>query len=621
MTELFNYTRYAYPVMCGDYLLFEKNDGLQNQNVKYIQKGFKGKPRVLLNPNTYSKQGTVSISYAGFSKDNRYATISIQKAGSDWTEMKVIELETGKELSDHLEWIKFSGASWYKNGFFYSKYDSPEHGKEFSSVNSSQKVYYHQLGTDQSKDELIFEDKEHDNRFISAYTTEDEQYLMLSISTGTDGNELYFREINKLNDNFQLIFRGFEHNYSVLGTVGQDLLVLTNHEAANQHIVRVNPYHPEQSNWKIVVPEQKESIENASTGGGKIFIHCLKDASSRLYQYSYDGNKEKEIKLPGLGTSNGISGKKDDRYLFYSFTSFTTPTIYYKYDVLTGKSTIWRKNNVQFKSDNFESKQVFYSSKDGTKVSLFIVHKKGLKLDGSNPTILYGYGGFSISILPFFSPNLIGWLEQGGVYAIANIRGGLEYGEKWHDDGRLLKKQNGFDDFIAAAEYLQKERYTSSARLAISGGSNGGLLVGTCMTQRPDLFAVALPAVGVLDMLRYHRFTIGWGWIVEYGCADSSEVHFNNLLSYSPLHNIRKGVNYPATLVTTADHDDRVVPAHSFKFTAALQEAADKNSRPRLIRVETQAGHGAGKPIYKIIEELVDKYAFTWENMGFKPKL
>lgn len=617
LTDIFNYPKYSNPFRAGEYYFFSKNDGLQNQSVIYYQKGLDGKPEVFLDPNTMSSDGTAAVSLLGFSKDKKYVAYAINQSGSDWQTIYVMEVATKKLMSDKLEWVKFSGASWKNNGFYYARYDAPPKGKEFSQKNEYHKIYYHRLGDTQDKDVLVYENKDKPLRYYGASVTEDERFLIIYVSEGTDGTEMYYKDLQSNQKDFGLLFAGFQDNYSVINNIGDKLLVQTDAGAPNQRVILVDPKNPKKENWKDVIPEKPELLESAATGGGKLFVSYLKDVTTHVYQYSLEGNPEHEIALPALGTAFGFSGDKEDALIFYTFTSFTYPPTIYKYDIASGKSDIWQKSDVKFNPDEYQTKQVFYNSKDGTKVPMFLVYKKGIKLDGNNPTLLYGYGGFNISLTPSFSTSRLILLENGGIFAMANIRGGGEYGEKWHNEGKLLKKQNVFDDFIAASEYLIKEKYTSSAKLAIQGGSNGGLLVGACMLQRPDLYRVAFPAVGVMDMLRYHKFTVGWGWAVEYGSSDSLE-NFKNLYAYSPLHNIKEGVEYPATMVTTADHDDRVVPAHSFKFIATLQERY-KGNRPQLIRIDVKAGHGAGKPTSKIIEEQADIWSFMFYNMGITP--
>ena len=617
LTDIFNYPKYSNPFRAGEYYFFSKNDGLQNQSVIYYQKGLDGKPEVFLDPNTMSSDGTAAVSLLGFSKDKKYVAYAINQSGSDWQTIYVMEVATKKLMSDKLEWVKFSGASWKNNGFYYARYDAPPKGKEFSQKNEYHKIYYHRLGDTQDKDVLVYENKDKPLRYYGASVTEDERFLIIYVSEGTDGTEMYYKDLQSNQKDFGLLFAGFQDNYSVINNIGDKLLVQTDAGAPNQRVILVDPKNPKKENWKDVIPEKPELLESAATGGGKLFVSYLKDVTTHVYQYSLEGNLEHEIALPALGTAFGFSGDKEDALIFYTFTSFTYPPTIYKYDIASGKSDIWQKSDVKFNPEEYETKQVFYNSKDGTKVPMFLVYKKGIKLDGNNPTLLYGYGGFNISLTPSFSTSRLILLENGGIFVMANIRGGVEYGEKWHNEGKLLKKQNVFDDFIAAAEYLIKEKYTSSSKLAIQGGSNGGLLVGACMLQRPDLYRVAFPAVGVMDMLRYHKFTVGWGWAVEYGSSDSLE-NFKNLYAYSPLHNIKEGVEYPATMVTTADHDDRVVPAHSFKFIATLQERY-KGNRPQVIRIDVKAGHGAGKPTSKIIEEQADIWSFMFYNMGITP--
>ena len=615
VTEIYNYPKYSSQFRAGDNYFFYKNDGLQNQSVIYIQKGLDGEAEVFVDPNKLSEDGTVRIGLVGFSRDNHYVTIARSEAGSDWQGLRVMEVESKKELDDRIQWVKFSGASWHGNGFYYSGYDRPEEDQELSARNKFQKIYYHKLGDPQEKDTLIYEDREHPLRYFGVDVTEGEEYMFLYVSEGTHGNELYYRDLSAKERNFKPLIQDFEYDSHVIDNVGDKFLVYTNADAPNYKVVLIDPQNPEKENWKTAIPEKPEVLHSATTGGGELFCRYLKDAHTVVYQYDVSGKLIREIELPALGTAMGFSAKREDKILFYTFTSFTFPPVIYKYDIVNGKSEIFRKTEVDFNPEDYVSRQVFYQSKDGTRVPMFIVHKKGLKLDGDNPTYLYAYGGFNISRLPSFDPTIIVLLENGGVYAMPNIRGGGEYGEEWHRAGMLLKKQNVFDDFIAAAEYLILEKYTSKERLAIAGGSNGGLLVGACMTQRPDLYKVVFPAVGVMDMLRYHKFTVGWGWNVEYGSSDE-EVHFGNLYSYSPLHHIEEGVSYPATLVTTADHDDRVVPAHSYKFISTLQEK-HRGHNPVLIRIETRSGHGASNTT-KRIEEIADKWAFMFYNVGIE---
>ena len=616
ITDLYNFPRTTAPYRQGEYYFFTKNNGLQPQSVYYFQKGLTGTPTVFIDPNAMNAAGTTAVNLAGFSNDRKYAAYTVNESGSDWQKIYVMEVASKKLLNDKLDWVKFSGAAWVKDGFFYSRYDEPQKGEELSAANQFQKVYFHKLGDPQSNDQLIYSDKDHPLRYFIAQTTEDEKFLILNIAEGTDGSEIWYMDLRNREAGFKKLFDGFKYNYTVLDDEGENLLVFTNNNAPNYKVVMVDPKNPALENWKPVVSEKTILLQNVFPVGGKLFAQYLKDATARIYQYDRAGNVEREVQMPGYGTVAGFAGEKDDKVLFYSFTSFTTPASIYKYDIASGKSELYKKPEVKYQPDDFDTKQVFYKSKDGTQIPMFIISKKGIKLDGTNPTLLYGYGGFNIPLTPNFSSSRIAYIENGGIYAVANLRGGSEYGEKWHEQGELLKKQNVFDDFIAAAEYLVSEKYTSPEKLAIIGRSNGGLLVGACETQRPDLFKVCFPGVGVMDMLRYHKFTVGWGWAVEYGSSDDS-VNFKNLYSYSPLHNIKPGTKYPATLVTTADHDDRVVPAHSFKYAAALQ-AAQAGDAPVLIRIDTNAGHGGGRPVAKVIDEDADIYSFMFWNMGIK---
>jgi len=618
LTDIWNYPRYSTPMKKGDYYYFFKNDGLQNQSVFYRQKSLDDTPEVFLDPNTFSTDGTVALGSCFFSKDNRYMAYTVSSAGSDWTEFYVMDTETGKKLDDHLQWVKFSNAAWKGNGFYYSRYDEPDATGQFSNQNQFHKLYFHTLGTPQSNDLLIYEDKEHPLRYVRANVTEDEEYLVLTISEGTSGNELYFRSLKQSNGKIIPLMKGFKNNSSVVDHYNGRLLVLTDKDASNYRLTSISATEPDTTQWIDVIPETVELLEEVSTGGKKLFAFYLKDASTRILQVDYNGKIEKEIALPAIGSVSGLRGKREDKTLFYSFASFTTPATIYRYDVESGQTAVFRQPELKYNPDDYEISQVFYTSKDQARVPMFIVHRKGISLDGKNPTFLYAYGGFNINMTPSFNASRMLFLENGGVLALPNLRGGGEYGEEWHKAGMFEKKQNVFDDFIAAAEYLIREKYTSPEKLAINGGSNGGLLVGAVMTQRPDLYRAALPAVGVMDMLRYQKFTIGWGWAVEYGQSDN-EKDFRYLYKYSPLHNIRSGVSYPATLVTTADHDDRVVPAHSFKFTATMQEKnKDKGDNPVLIRIETNAGHGAGKPLSKTIDEATDIWSFVFYHLGMK---
>jgi prolyl oligopeptidase len=530
-------------------------------------------------------------------------------------------MTTGKDLADTLNWVKVSSISWQGDGFYYSRYPAPGKGLELSSKNENHQVWYHKAGTSQSEDKLVYEDPKNPQRFHIAYNSEDERYTFLNISDrgkGFDGIALFYKDKMDADGNFKPIIPEVgKYDYSIVDVVDGKFLVQTNEDAPNNKVVEIDPKNPAKSNWKTIIPEQPEPMTNISSAGGKLFVNYLKDVTSRIYVYDLKGKKLSEVKLPAIGSAGGFGGKKEDKFVFYTFNTFNYPPTIYRYDIETGKSTVFRKPELSFDPSDYDVKQVFYTSKDSTRVPMFIVHKKGIKLDGTNPTMLYAYGGFNISSMPGFSATLIPWLEQGGIYAVANIRGGAEYGEKWHEAGMLNKKQNVFDDFISAAEYLINNKYTASSRLAIRGGSNGGLLVGAVMNQRPELFKVAIPQVGVMDMLRFHKFTIGWNWIAEYGSSDKPE-DFKNLLGYSPIHNLKDGVHYPATMITTADHDDRVVPAHSFKYAATLQEK-HKGANPVLIRIDTNSGHGASNT-RKSIESIADIYAFTLYNMNVKPE-
>jgi len=614
LTELWNYPKESAPFKVGEYYFFTKNDGLQNQSIWFIKKGLEGKEEVFLDPNTLTKDGTAAVSLLGFSHDKKYLAYSVAQAGSDWSNIYVMNIATKTKLADELKWTKFSGAAWKGNGFYYSKFDEPAKGTDLSAANKSQKVYFHKLGDEQQHDQLVFEDQTNPNLYLGASVTEDERFLVIYASAGTSGNALYYQDLKIPDSKIDLLIKGFENNHSVIDNVGDKLLVNTDLGAENKQVVLVDPKNADSKNWQKIIPESKLALEGVGTGGGFLWATYLKDASTNIIQFDLTGKKIGEVKLPAIGTVGGFGGYKEDKEFFYTFSNFTTPGNIYRYDVAKNESVLYKKSELNFNTDNYETKQVFYPSKDGTKVPMFIVHKKGIKLDGDNPVYLYAYGGFQVSLTPGFSLSRMLFLERGGIYVQPSLRGGSEYGEAWHKGGMLAKKQNVFDDFIAAAEYLVKEKYTNPAKIAISGGSNGGLLVGACMTQRPDLFKVALPAVGVLDMLRYHKFTVGWGWAVEYGTSDKKE-DFDYLIKYSPLHNIKSGVNYPATLITTADHDDRVVPAHSFKFAATLQEKY-KGENPVVIRIETNAGHGAGKPTTKLIEEATDVWSFVFQNLG-----
>lgn len=615
LEKLWNFPKFGAPFRCGDKYLFYKNDGLQNQSVLYIRETLDAEPRLLIDPNTLSKDGTTSLAGVYASKDGKYLAYATSAGGSDWNDIYVLETATGKQLEDHISWVKFSGATWEGDGFYYGRYDTPKKGEELSSKNEFQKLYYHKLGTSQDKDILVYEDRQHPLRNFGIGITEDGSYHLLYMSEGaTENGALWYRKSGDLKAPFKPLIDNFENEYAVIDNIGDKLLVITNNQAPRKRVVLMDPAHPETSAWTTVIDQQPEVLVNLAIAGEKLITTYMKDASHRLYVHTMDGKRESEITLAALGDVSVLNAKKGDPLVFYSLNSFLVPSTIYKYDVTTGKSEEYLKPEIDFDFSRYETRQVFYQSKDGTKVPMFITCRKDLKKNSQNPTILYGYGGFNISVMPAFRVWVLAFLEQGGVYCQANLRGGSEYGEEWHTSGNLLNKQNVFDDFIAAAEYLIAEKYTSSSKLAISGRSNGGLLVGATMTQRPDLFKVALPGVGVLDMLRYHKFTIGWAWATEYGSSDDS-THFKNLFKYSPLHNIKQGTQYPSTLITTADHDDRVVPAHSYKYAAALQNA-QTGPNPVLIRIDTQSGHGAGKPTSKQIDEASDVLSFVLFNVG-----
>jgi prolyl oligopeptidase len=619
LTSLWNYEKVGPPFKEGDYTYFYKNNGLQNQYVIYRYKtgDDPGSAKVFLDPNTFKEDGTISLGGLSFSENGKLAAYSISEGGSDWRKVLVMNTETKEIIEDTIRDLKFSGVSWLKNdGFYYSIYEKPK-GSELSAKTDQHKVYYHKLGNTQEEDELIFGGTlAEKHRYVHSGPTEDNKYLVLTASTSTSGNKLFIKEMGDLSSKFIPILDHTDTDSYVIENLGSKLYIVTNMDAPNRKIVTVDASDPTPENWVDFIPET-ENVLSPSTGGGYFFAEYMVDAVSKVLQYDYDGKLVREVELPGIGSANGFSTKKEEKEMYYSFTNYVTPGSIYKYDVENGTSELYRKPEIDFNPDDYESNQVFYTSKDGTKIPMIITHKKGIQMDGENPTILYGYGGFNISITPRFSIANAVWMEQGGIYAVPNLRGGGEYGKEWHDAGTQMKKQNVFDDFIAAAEYLVDNHYTSSNFLAIRGGSNGGLLVGATMTQRPDLMKVALPAVGVLDMLRYHTFTAGAGWSYDYGTAEQSKEMFEYLMGYSPVHNVKTGTSYPATLITTGDHDDRVVPAHSFKFAAELQEKQGGNN-PVLIRIETDAGHGAGTPVTKTIEQYVDIFGFTLYNMGYE---
>ncbi|MDT8414977.1 MAG: prolyl oligopeptidase family serine peptidase [Flavobacteriaceae bacterium] len=616
LEKIWNYERISAPFEEGDYTYFTKNDGLQNQSVVYRKKG-ESEAEVFLDPNTFSTDGTTSLAGLSFSKSGKLAAYSISEGGSDWRKVIVINAETKEIIEDTLTDIKFSGLSWRgEEGFYYSSYDRPD-GSQLSAKTDQHKLYFHKIGTPQTTDMLVYGDKpEQKRRYVGGSVSEDGRFLFINAAISTAGNELYLMDLTKANAAIVPVIQGFDYETSPLDVSGSTLYLFTNHNAPNKRVVQVDVSTPGVENWQDFISETAHVL-GVSKGGGYFFAEYMKDAISQVFQYDYQGNRLREIELPGVGSAGGFGGKRDAKTLYYSFTNYITPGTTFAFNPKNGTSEVYQKPNVAFDSDAYTSKQVFYTSKDGTRVPMIITHKKDLVLDGTNPTILYGYGGFNVSLTPSFSIVNAVWMEMGGVYAVPNLRGGGEYGRKWHDAGTKMQKQNVFDDFIAAAAYLIDNQYTSPDYLAIRGGSNGGLLVGATMAQRPELFAVALPAVGVMDMLRYHTFTAGAGWAYDYGTAEDSEEMFAYLKGYSPLHNLKEGVAYPATLVTTADHDDRVVPAHSFKFAATLQQA-QAGEAPTLIRIEKNAGHGAGKPVSKSIAEQADVFAFTLYNMGIK---
>lgn len=619
LSKLWNYEKVGAPFKEGDYTYFYKNDGLQNQYVIYRYKTGEdpSTAEVFLDPNTFNEEGTISLGGLSFSEDGSKAAYSISEGGSDWRKVLIMNAETKEIIEDTLVDIKFSGLSWKANdGIFYSSYDKPK-GSELSAKTDQHKLFYHKLGTKQADDKIIFGGTEAEkHRYVGGTVSDDNKYLQITASVSTSGNKLFLKDLENPDAPLKIMANHTKNDSYIIENVGSKLYVVTNKNAPNGKIVTVDASNPSEDNWKDFIPET-DNVLSPSTGGGYFFAEYMVDAVSKVLQYDYNGTLVREVKLPGVGSAGGFGAKKEEKELYYSFTNYVTPGSIYKYNIKEGTSELFRKPEIDFNPENYESKQVFYTSKDGTKVPMIITHKKGLELNGKNPTILYGYGGFNISLTPNFSIANAVWMEQGGVYAVPNLRGGGEYGKEWHDAGTQMKKQNVFDDFIAAAEYLIDNKYTSSDYLAVRGGSNGGLLVGATMTQRPDLMKVALPAVGVLDMLRYHTFTAGAGWAYDYGTAEDSPEMFEYLKGYSPVHNVKAGTKYPATLVTTGDHDDRVVPAHSFKFAAELQEKqAGKN--PVLIRIETDAGHGAGTPVSKTIEQYADIYGFTLYNMGYE---
>ena len=617
LTNLANYEKIGAPFKKHGKYYFYKNDGLQNQSVLYVQDSLEGEPRVFLDPNKLSDDGTVALSGLSFSHDGKYAAYTISRSGSDWTEIYVLDTATGQLLDDHIEWAKFTGAAWQGDGFYYSAYDAPVKGKEFSNVNENHKVYYHKIGTPQTEDKLIYQNPAYPKRFYYTGTSEDERILFVYESGAGRGNNLFIKDLKKANAPFIQLTTDFDYQYSPIEVIDNNVYIFTNYGAPKNRIMVADINNPKLENWKELIPEMESVLSSAEVIGGKLFLTYDKDASNHAYVYSQKGEHMHEIKLPSLG-SVGFSGTKDDKECFFVFTSFTTPGTIYKYDMDKNSYELYRAPKVEFNSDDFVTEQAFFPSKDGIMIPMFLTYKKDLERNGNNPVFLYGYGGFGISLNPGFTTSRIPFLENGGIYAQVNLRGGSEYGEEWHIAGTKMQKQNVFNDFISAAEYLINNKYTNPDKIAIVGGSNGGLLVGACMTQRPDLFKVAIPQVGVMDMLRYHKFTIGWNWASDYGTSEDSQEMFEYLKGYSPLHNLKPGTKYPATMVTTADHDDRVVPAHSFKFAATLQECND-GTNPTIIRIDSKAGHGAGKPMAKVLEEQADIYGFIMYNLKMKP--
>jgi prolyl oligopeptidase len=631
LTQLWNYERYSTPYRKGDRYFFSKNNGLQNQSVLYTTHSLDAEPEILLDPNALSTNGTVALSGMSVSPDGKLLAYGISRAGSDWQEWKIRDVRTGEDLPDHLQWVKFSGAAWKKDasGFFYSRYDAPVAGNEFKGVNKFHKLYFHRLGTEQSADTLIYERPDKPDWSFGGGVTDDGRFLVISIGEGTDPrNRVYYKDLSEADASIVPLLDDFDADYSLIDNRGPVFYFRTDKDASKYRVIAMDIRQPAPKHWREIIPQSTNTLTGVSFVGGSFLCTYLRNARSFVTMSPLDTSKDtafgtaarwRELELPGIGTVSGFGGEADDVETFFNFTSFAQPGGIYRLEPASGKITVWKRSAVDFNPVNYETRQVFYSSKDGTRVPMFISHKRGLKLDGRNPTLLYGYGGFNISLTPSFSAANLTWMEMGGVYAVPNLRGGGEYGESWHKAGTKLSKQNVFDDFIAAAEWLIANKYTAKGKLAISGGSNGGLLVGACLTQRPDLFGACLPAVGVLDMLRFHKFTIGWAWTSDFGSPDNAE-EFRALLAYSPLHRIKPGTKYPATLITTGDHDDRVVPGHSFKFAAALQ-AAQAGSAPVLIRIETDAGHGAGKPTAKVIEESADRLAFLVESLRMTPLL
>ncbi len=621
LTKLWNVERLGVPSFDGGSYFFSKNNGLQNQSVLYSSKSLDLEPTVLLDPNKLSKDGTVALNSYEVSPDGKYLAYSTSTSGSDWVEWKVREISSRKDLSDHLKWSKFSGVSWAKNskGFYYGRFPAPKDGEEMMAQNIHKKIYFHEIGKPQSEDLLVYERPNQPKQGLYAWVTEDGKYLLIQVSQGTDTkNGLFYKDLSNSTSKVIELLSSFDASYDFITNLGSKFIIRTDLNAPKQKVISIDVNEPLSDRWETIIPESTETLRSVSHIGGLFIANYLKDARTEIRRFKTDGNSLPPVKLPGLGTASGFGGKSDQNETFYYFTSFTSPGAVYRYDVTRNASTLLKAPKTQFDRDHYESRQIFATSRDGTKIPMFIVSKKNLKLDGNNPTLLYAYGGFNISLRPSYSPATIAWLDLGGIYVMANLRGGGEYGEEWHEAGMKLKKQNVFDDFIACAEHLISNKFTSSKKLSIAGGSNGGLLVGACMVQRPELYGACLPAVGVMDMLRFHKFTIGWAWQAEYGKPDDPE-DFKNLLTYSPYHNLKPN-NYPATMVITSDHDDRVVPSHSYKFAAALQ-SAQNGFAPTLIRIESKAGHGAGTPTSKRIEAIVDKYAFLAKALGFEIKL
>ena len=619
LTKLWNFERYGVPLKEGGRYFYSRNDGLQNQSVLYTAELLEAEPKVLLDPNKFSSDGTVALAGLSVSEDGNRLAYGTSASGSDWEEWHVRDVRTGRDLPDHLQWVKFTGASWLKDGsgFYYSRFDAPKSGDAFTGLNKFQKLCFHKLGTEQAADTLIYERKDKPDWGFGGGVTEDGRYLIISATEGSDRkNRVLYQDLSQPGLPVVELLMDFDASYDFVGNEGTTFWFKTDLNAPRGRVIAIDVTQPQRANWKELIPQSADTLQGVNILNDQFVIRYLEDARTAVKVFKLDGSLVREVVLPGIGTASGFGGKRTDKESFYSFTSFTTPGTIYRYDATTGASSVYRQPQVDFDGAGYQTEQVFYTSKDGTRVPMFLVHKKGLKLDGSNPTLLYGYGGFNISLTPGFSVSRIAWLEMGGVYALANLRGGGEYGEDWHQAGTKQHKQNVFDDFIAAAEWLVANKFTRPGKLAIQGGSNGGLLVGACMVQRPDLFAAALPQVGVMDMLRFHKFTIGWAWASDYGSSDDAG-QFKSLYAYSPYHNLKPGVKYPSTLVTTGDHDDRVVPAHSFKFAARLQDY-HRGSNPVLIRIETKAGHGAGKPTSKMIEEKTDELAFLMKELGMK---